>query len=370
MRVLHVLDSDCNETHAQVLDVLRARSGDDACHLVAAINARTAERLAPHIGSPILRTPRRILASLNLAPSLRDLIRRERVDVVHAWGASAAAAAHSAAPNQPLLLTMLEPAAADSTAKLLRSIDRSIPVVTGTQRAMRLLLTAGVHAESVAVVRGPADFGAINRARQEGIRDQLIGDAGPVVVLHGPSVRGHGHFEGVWACAIIRQIHPNMRVVLPYASAERGRIRRFAIRMTHAGFPVIPDSHLSWPELMSAADVFLAPAIGDICTEPIGVAMAAGVVCVGAAVHSVAEVIADRHNGLLSRDTSIETLPARILAAIEDKALVRQVTDVARSQAFEVFGVRAFADNYHRIYQNVLDDAPVIDGVTDTAMVS
>lgn len=369
-RVLHLLDADCHETHAQVLEILRARLAEEGGHLVAACDAVTLARLAPHIGAPVTLVAKRFFDALNLAPSLRNLIDKERVDVIHAWGPRAAATAHAAAPHKPLLLTMLDPSAAGQTAKMLSSIGSRAFVVTGTQRSLSLLLTAGVNADQVTVIRGPADFGAINRAKQEGIREQLVGDAWPVVVVHGPAVRGHGHFEGVWACAIVRQIFPNIRVILPYASAERSRVRRFAERMTSADFPVLPDSHMSWAEIMSAADVFLVPAMTDVCTEPLGVAMASGVVCVGCAVHSVAEVIADRHNGLLSRDATLQNLAGRVLTAIEDKAIVRQVTDVARSQAFEVFGVRAFVDNYARVYQNLLDNQPIGEGVSDTAMVS
>lgn len=369
-RVLHVLDSTCHETHAQVLDVLRARLGSDREHVVCAVDAATVTRLTPHIGAPIEYAARRFLAPLNLAPRLRSLIADNQIDVVHAWGARAAATARAAAPDKPLLLTMLEPAAADSTAKILRSIGGSASIVTGTQCAMRHLLSAGVDADHVTVVRGPADFGAINRAKQEGIRDQLAGDARPVVVLHGPAVRGQGHFEGVWACAIVNQVFPDLRVILPYASAERARIRRYVTRMAGPDLLVVPDAQLSWAELISAADVFLVPATTDVCTEPMGIAMAAGVVCVGCAVHSIAEILADRHNGLLSRDASLQHLAGRIITALEDRSLVRQVTDVARSQAFEVFGVRAFADNYQQVYRNVIEGRPVGDNVTDTAMVA
>lgn len=369
-RVLHILDAECHETHAQVLEVLRARLGADDNHLVAAIDAATRERLAPHIGAPVALVARRFFAPLNLAPSLRPLVEDRQIDVIHAWGSRAAITAHAAARHKPLLITMLEPSAADRTAKTLRSIESRASIVTGTLQSLRLLLSAGVDADQATVIRGPVDFGAINRAKQEGIRQQLVGDASPVVVLHGPAVRGQGHFEGAWVCAVVRQIYPNLRIVLPYASTERARLHRFLTRMTGSGVAVLPDSHLSWPELLSAADIFLVPATMDICTEPMGVAMAAGVPCVGCAVHSIAEVLADRHNGLLSRDATLQNLAGRVLAAIEDRALVRQVTDVARSQAYEVFGVRAFADNYQRAYQNLLEDRPLGDGVTDTAMVA
>jgi len=369
-RVLHVLDSNCHETHAQTLEILRARLDGAGGQLVAAVDAESVARLSPHIGARVALTPRRIFSPLNLAPRLRSLSERERVDVVHAWSPQAAATARAAAPGAPLVVTMLDPSMAPATARMMQSIDGDVSVIVGSQRSMRLLLEAGVDLDRIAVIRGPADFGAVNRAKQEGHRERLVGDAGPVIALHGPAVRGQGHFEGVWACAIVRQIFPNLRVLLPYASAERARVRRFAIRMTHPDFAILPDSQMSWAEILSAADVFLVPAIGDICTEPMGVAMASGVVCVGCAVHSVAEILADRHNGLLCRDATMTSLAERLITAIEDRALVKQVTDVARSQAFEVFGVRAFVDNYARAYQNLMDRKPVADGVSDTAMVA
>jgi glycosyltransferase involved in cell wall biosynthesis len=369
-RVLHVLDSTCHETHAQVLAVLRERMGGDRRHLVACVVAATKTRLDPYLNGEIRLAPRRLWSELNLSPTLRRLFKSERADLVHAWGPRAAAAARTAVPDAPILVTLLEPSLAETTALHLRAFDRPVSIVTGSQMTCRRLVEFGVAPERVTVIRGPVDFGGINRAKKQNLRQQLVGDAGPVILLHGPSVRGHGHFEGVWACAIVRQLHPDMRVLLPYASPERGRLTRFAKRMTHDHFPVLPDSRLSWIELASAADLFLAPAMTDICIEPIATAMASGVVTVGCAIHSVAEVIADRHNGLLCRDASLQRLSDRIIAGLEDKSLARQVTDVARSQAFEVFGVRAFVDNYAHAYENVRSDAPIGEGVCDTAMVA
>lgn len=369
-RVLHVLDATCHETHAQVLAVLRERMGGERSQLVACIDPATKTRLDPHLNVEALAAPRRLLASLNLSPTIRGIFERERADLIHAWGPQAAAAARTAVPDAPMLLTLLEPSLAETTARRLRAFDRPVAIVTGSQLTTRRLIEFGVPPERVAVIRGPVDFGAINKAKQRNLREQLVGDAGPVILMHGPSVRGQGHFEGVWACAIVRQLHRDLRVILPYASSERARVARFARRMTHDHFPVMPDSRYSWIELASVADLFLVPATTDVCIEPIATAMASGVVTVGCAIHSVAEVIADRHNGLLSRDASLQRLCDRIITGLEDKSLARQVTDVARSQAFEVFGVRAFVDNYSRAYENVRSNAPIGEGVSDTAMVA
>lgn len=369
-RVLHVLDATCHETHAQVLAVLRDRMGGDRSQLVACIDAVTKTRLDSHLNGAIRVAPRRLLPSLNLSPSLRRMFVSERADLIHAWGPQAAAAARTANPEAPMLLTLLEPSLAETTARQLRAFDRPVSIVTGSQLTARRLIEYGVTPDRVTVIRGPVDFGAINKAKQRNLREQLVGDAGPVVLMHGPTVRGQGHFEGVWACAIVRQLYRDLRVILPYASPERARVARFAERMTHDDFPVLPDSRYSWIELASVADLFLVPAKTDVCIEPIATAMASGVVTVGCAIHSVAEIIADRHNGLLSRDASLQRLCDRIMTGLEDKSLARQVTDVARSQAFEVFGVRAFVDNYSRTYENVRSNVAIGEGVSDTAMVA
>ncbi len=369
-RVLHVLDDACHEAHAQLLAVLRSRSGGERSHVIACLDPATKQRLAAHLGDSIHLTPRRLLPVLNLAPALGRLFAEARCDLVHAWSPRAACTARAAVRDVPIILTLPDPQLAAVTARIVRTLDTPVSIVTGSQLTRRRLIENGILLEHTAVIRGPVDFGAINRARQADLRRRLVGDAGPVILLHGPAQRGQGHFDGVWACAIVRQIYRDMRIILPYASPERGRLQRFAQRMTHDRFAVLPDGSLTWPELASVADVFLVPAKADVSIEPIAAAMGAGVLTVGCAVHSVAEVLADRQNGLLCRDVSVQRLIDRILTALEDRMLVRQVTDVARSQAFEVFGVRAFVDNYVRAYENLMANVPIGEGVEDTAMVA
>ena len=133
---------------------------------------------------------------------------------------------------------------------------------------------------------------------------------------------------------------------------------------------VVSDPRLSWAELLSCADIFLAPAVEDICTEPIAQAMAAGVAVVASAVRSIAELVADKSNGLLVKPGEPRALAARLLAAIEDEPLRRKVADLARGQAYEVFGVRAFVENYERLYANVVANGAPGEGIADSAMVA
>jgi glycosyltransferase involved in cell wall biosynthesis len=232
------------------------------------------------------------------------------------------------------------------------------------------LVAAGLSPGRVAVIRGAVDFAQINQTRRSDVRQRLVGSAGPVALMHGPPTRAGGQFFGLWAAAIVSQVRPDLRVILPYASQESRRLRRFVRAIGMPDLLVVPDPDETWPHLLGAADVFVCPAVGEINTEPLAWAMAAGVPIVGSAVRSVAELIADRHNGLLSKPAVPRLLAGRWLAAIEDGDLVRRITDVARGQAFEVFGLRNFCDHYARLYENLLAGRDVGDGIRDTAMVA
>jgi glycosyltransferase involved in cell wall biosynthesis len=132
----------------------------------------------------------------------------------------------------------------------------------------------------------------------------------------------------------------------------------------------VPDSRLTWAELVTCADVFVLPALSDVSTGPMAVAMAAGLPVVASAVRSVAELIAHGKNGLLCKPGDAKALAGRILTAIEDAELVRKLTDVARAQVFETCSLRGYVDNYGRLYQNVLTGRAPGEDICDTAMVA
>ncbi len=289
--------------------------------------------------------------------------------MLHAWGVEAAWACAVAASDSPLLLTLLDPSLLDHHPGWGRPLPLRCVVVAGSRTLRGRLLTAGVAPDRVAVVRGAIDFGAVNRARDEGLRARVVGDAKPVVLMSGPASRSGGQWQGLWAAAIVKHVRHDLTVIVPCDSRERRRIVRFSDRIGVPGVLTLPDPGLGWPQLAACADVLMIPATGDVCIEPLAAAMAAGIPIVGGAVHSVAEIIADGMNGLLCTHSGPRQLAARLLVALEDETLRGRVTETARGQAYEVFGVRTFADNYRRIYQNLLSGGSPCDGVRDAAMV-
>ncbi|MCG8405235.1 MAG: glycosyltransferase family 4 protein [Phycisphaerales bacterium] len=369
--VLHVIDRSCDETQLQVLDRLRARlTSEGRQHVVCSIDPEMMQRGSVHLGEAIVPAFRRLPRFMNWVPSLQDVVSDSGTNIVHAWGIEAAAACSTRLPGIPLVMTLLDPDVARDAANWVRSFPTSATVVAGSQVIRSRLVTAGVAPEQVVVIRGPADFGAINRARENDIRREIVGDAGPVLLTGGPASRGGGQYYGLWAAAILKQVFPDLTVIVPYDSPERRRLLRFVRQIEMPSLITPTDSRLTWPEMAVCADVFVMPAVDEVCIEPLATAMAAGLVVVGTAVRSIAEVIADRNNGLLCKNSGARLVAGRILNALEDESLRRQVTEIARGQAFEVFGIRAFVDNYAQVYDNLLTGKTPGEKVKDTAMVA
>lgn len=371
--VLHVLDRTCDETVAQVVEMVRARlSTGDQPHGVVAIDPEAGKISRRFIQAPVAVAPRLLPSRfVNFSPAIAGRIASDRPALVHAWGVEAAATCASYTSNGvPLVLTLQSPGATPEAARWIRSFPSGAVVVAGSQYLQSRLLTVGLPPDRVVVLRGAVDFGAINKARRENVRDRVVGHAKPVVLLPGPASRADGQQWAVWAAGIVQFLYPGMRVLLPYDSRESRRLVRWVRTMRREHLIIRAGDNLSWPELVACADVFLQPATNEVCVDPIAHAMAAGIPIVASAVRSIAELIADKHNGLLVKDADPRRVAARLLTAIEDAPLVRQVTDTARGQAFEVFGARAFADNYRRLYDNVIAGRSASDGVADTAEVA
>ena len=127
-------------------------------------------------------------------------------------------------------------------------------------------------------------------------------------------------------------------------------------------------SEYRYEDLVATADALVVAALDDVSTTSIAWAMAAGVPIVASAVYAVAELIAHKHNGLLIKPESSQPMAVRIAAALSKIDLMAQETQRARSQAYEVFSVRRFADQHVQLYENLTAGAPPSTNITDSAI--
>jgi len=52
---------------------------------------------------------------------------------------------------------------------------------------------------------------------------------------------------------------------------------------------------------------------------------------------------------------------------LQDRASLDKAREVARGQAYEVFGVRRFIEQHMRVYDNLMSDRAPGEGITDSA---
>lgn len=369
MRLLHVLDETCDPTTLQVVETLRAKlTADGVEQIVAATDGPTAEVARRFISTPIHRAEARISRWAAFSPGLKALGQSQTFDLIHAWGPRAATLCAAMIPGRPMVATILDPVLADEAGKRLRAV--SAGVIAGSQVVRRRLIERGVAPESVVVIRGPVDFAAINQARNDGVRELLVQKQPPVVLMCGPASRQGDQYTGLWAAAIVSKVLPGLRVILPYESPERVRLQAFVRDVGISDMLILPPADWPWSKLVACADAFFVTAASDTIVDPIAWAMAGGVPILGTAVRSVAELLADRSNALLCKPGEPRALAAKLLTVLEDVALRRQITEVARGQAYEVFSTRQFVENHRQVYENVLQGRPTADQVRDTAMVA
>lgn len=377
MRALHLFDHTADWEQRIAVNQLLDRL---APHRLTQSLASTDPRVPPDrwlSRTRITRLPIRFNLPFTAAARLRRLIRRERIDVIHAWGpdaavaAAAAIAADTAAPPISLVVQRFDPHLHRAEAAAFRTLARSprfaVACAAGTVR--RRLIENGVPDSVCVVIRPAVDFrriGVVKKHRT--IRSQLgLAPDHHVTVTAYPVTRHTGHDRALWGGLLRRYLNPAHRMIIHGHSPQCRRLRRLS-----QSFPV-PDAvtwtapDVRYEDIIAAADCLVIAPNRDVSTTPIAWAMAAAVPVVGSAVHAVAELIAHKHNGLLIKPDKSPAMALKIANAINRSDALAREKEVARGQAFEVFGITRFVDQNLRLYENLAAGAPPAQDITDAA---
>ena len=367
----HLLDASCSWEQrlgvSQLLDRLPRDRFQNHVASVQRIQPTLRRALScidplPHFG------PIGILAG----PGVARYVSRRGIDVLHAWGVVAAQAAR-AVSGVPLVVHLFDPCIASRQVKLLRTLWTAGPmaVVCSCEIVRRRLIEGGFPVEGCVVVRPGVDFAAINHWRRRSLRDRLglTNDDFVVTVPH-PVARGAGQFDACWAVTLDRILGGGVRVLLPGVGSEQRRIASFAD--AHQGeSPIVQlGDDEPFERVVSACDAILVTPPGDISTTSIAWAMASETLVIGSAVHAVAELIANKVNGLLYKPAARGTSAAAIRRLLRDRASHAKIKEVARGQAYEVFGLRRYVEQVMQLYDNLLTGSPAGDGISDAAVAS
>ncbi len=327
------------------------------------------------------RTLRRLNHSIDLlprflgidtlaAPAVVRFAGRRRVDLIHAWGVHAAVAAR-ALPRTPLVVGLFDPLVAMREVKRIRAIARpeKFAVLCSCEIVRRRLIEGGLAAEFAVVIRPGVDFSLINRCRRGSLRERIgLTRDEYVAIVPEPVTRAGGQWEACYAATLRNHLSGGVRIVLPGRSREQRRIARFINMLPLTPSLLTPGDQYPFEHLLAVADVVLVTPRGDMSTTSIAWAMASGAAVIATAVHSTAEILANKVNGLLFKQVPGKSMAASILKVLANRGSQEKVKEAARGQAYEVFGLRRHVEQTMRLYQNVVSGAAPGEGIVDSAL--
>ena len=157
--VCHLFDDAAGwEQRVALRNLLDRLPTERFINTVATIDSTAALPLRP-LKRPLHILPRVIRLDAWASPLVGRLVDQRGVNLIHAWGAHAAAATR-AATQKPLVIELFDPASARREAKLLRTLARpaGFAIVCSCEIVRRRLIEGGVPPELCVVIRPGIDF--------------------------------------------------------------------------------------------------------------------------------------------------------------------------------------------------------------------
>ncbi len=320
-------------------------------------------------GFPVVRLGRRPGVDWRCSRGLARLLRRERVDVVHAHQYAPffySLAARLLRRRPSVLFTEHGRAHPDRPSRkrlvanrlLLRRGDRVVGVGEAVRRA--LIANEGFPARRVEVIYNGIDLTPFERPAPDraGVRAEMgVGPDDFVVLQVARLDPVKDHATAVRAAARLSRRHPNARLVV-VGEGEQMEAIRDAVRRNEAGDVVrLLGLRTDVPRLLGAADAFLLSSVTEGIPLTLIEAMAARLPVVSTNVGGVAEVVEDGKTGLLAAAGDDADLAEHLARLAGDTALRHSLGRAGRARALAVFSEVQMHAQYDRLYREMLPAA-------------
>jgi len=358
MRVLHVeLGRHLYGGALQVRYLLEGLSRRGVqCHLACPEGSAIAEAAAPFATVHPLGCGGELDARLLF--SLRRLIRREGIDLLHAhsrrgsdhFGALAARSAGCKA----LVTRRVDNPEPPWLARLKYGLFHG--VVTISEGIRRVLLSEGVSPERVECVPSAVDT---HRYRPGGDRDWLLGEFGlpagaQTIGVIAQLIERKGHRFLIEAAPGILERHPQARFIFfgqgPVRAQLEARIREAGLE----SFFVFAGFRRDMERILPSLDLVAHPALMEGLGVSLLQASACAVPLVAAASGGIPEVVTEGENGYLVPAGSSEVLVGPIVKLLSDPALRAAQGEAGRRLVEERFSIPAMVEGNLRVYRRLL----------------
>lgn len=372
-RIMHILDTDAPEDAVHTLSMLLpALSALGVRQQVAVIGAKPAGLAIP---SPI---PSHHLPARSGLPwaswrRFERLLRGCGPEVIHAWSArSLTRTAAVWGGRVPLIVTAADQIEADHIHDWWRTGHSGrFRVVCGGPSTRRHLLDRWQMPAHLAVFIPPGiGMSESSPSARRALRERLaLPESAVVLVTSSPPSRPGGQFQAVWAAGILRQVWPDVHLVVPGRSREQARIRRLIDTIyCPEVFTLVGDS-LSPAEVLALADCLVFPATGDVGSLWPAWAMAAGVPVFASAISPAADWIIHQRTGFLCPSGKPHALASLIHETLRSQETVSSCVATAQRQARRLFDLPRCAESHLALYRHLATggDVPLPQAVAQAA---
>jgi len=358
IRICHLLTSDTSDdAMATIGRLLRGLDRREFDQRVACLDGAMTLRAKDALHAPILRIHLRLS---NVVPSWKPHpILADETDVIHLW-TDRPVPGIGRTDRGPALIMSIQSvqAARRSREAWCDETLEGLSLVCDTESAVRSLMDGGYDGARCVVIppaaetrgEGLADVARSERRTRLRERLRLSADQ-PVLLAPPPPSHEGGHYFAVWASALLQQMHPDIRLILPGESTELNRLRRFAASFRLPAVLITPGWRYGLRELADAADVFVSPALGNVSTGPVVQAMAAGIPVAASDVPALRERIEAGVTGLLVPPQKPTRLAEAVLKLLEDRGLCERLSQEAIARAGAAFSTAAQVDRHAEVYR-------------------
>ncbi len=299
------------------------------------------------------------------AGRLGALLRRERVDLVHAHQYTPffyALLGRWVCRRPPILFTEHGRHQPDYPRRkrmlanrlLLEKRDR----VVGVGRAVRdaLIANEGIPPERVAVLYNGVDLKPFAAAadRQAARREMGVSPEHLVLIQVARLDYLKNHLTAVRTLERIAAARPEVRLVLIGEGPEREAIEREVRRRGLSGHVRLLGLRKDVARLLPAADLFLLTSVSEGIPLTLIEAMAAGLPVVSTDVGGVPEVVVDGHTGALAPAKDDARLAEQCLRLAADPGLRAEMGRRSRERATELFAEPQMHAGYRQLYEEML----------------
>jgi glycosyltransferase involved in cell wall biosynthesis len=318
------------------------------------------------LGFPVVVLGRRPGLDGRCALHLANLLRRERVDLVHAhqytpfFYALAARLIHRRPgilfhehgrhfPDYPRRKRMLV------NRLLLGRRDRVVGVGEAVRRA--LVANEGIPPQRVAVIYNGIDLAGFANGyhdRAAARKDMGVGPGDLVLIQVARLDYLKDHATAVRTLERVVRHRPDTRLVLVGEGPEQAKIEEEVRRRGLEAHVRFLGLRKDVARLLPAADLFLLTSISEGIPLTLIEAMAAGLPVVATEVGGVGEVVVDECTGLLAPSGDDAALAARVIRLADDPALRRRLGQAGRARARAVFSEEEMHARYDQLYREML----------------